>query len=510
MPGSQSPFAGPERFELSRLLGSVNPRLLETSEGRRVLTAYDPLIWALLYFPHHLKSAETGEVISFSDFHLDICERAKLWAKKELGPAEVREADVAPRGSGKSTWKFLILPTWALAHGHRRYVSAFSDSASQAEQHLTTVKTELDNNAVLREDYPELCAPALRPTGTKVADHRSMYVSRSGAVFTAKGIDSSVLGAKVGSQRPDLLLFDDIEPSGGNYSAYQKEQRLSTILDAILPMNDRAVVQVVGTTVMPGSIIDDLVKSLTLSEDQIADWVRDERFRAFSYPAITTDRETGAERSLWPERWAFEDMVPIRHTRSFRLNMLNDPMAADGEFWTIDDIGRGEAPAYTHHLLSIDPAVTTKEKSDYTAIALLSYYPPERLVVVRDAWNLKVAPGEPLRARVSAIREQYPEIRHVLVEANQAGEAWKQILKDLPVRVRTVHQREAKEVRAARLLNHYQAGRVRHAKPLPELEGQLVSFPKGAHDDLVDAVGQGAEVFLSRKKRSGVQTKSYI
>ncbi|MEU9819195.1 hypothetical protein ACIGG9_16110 [Pseudonocardia alni] len=498
-------------LSVAELVSGIDPRLLASPEGRRALTEMDPLIWALLYFPHHLKSAETGDVISFSQFHLDICERAKLWAKSELGPAEVREADIAPRGSGKSTWKFLILPLWALAHGHRRYASAFADSASQAEQHLTSVKSELDNNALLREDYPDLCIPATRHSGTKVSDHRSMYVSKSGAVFTAKGIDSSVLGAKVGNQRPDLLLFDDIEPSGSNYSAYQKDKRLSTILDAVLPMNDRAVVQVVGTTVMPGSIIDDLGKSLVLAEDEIAEWVREERFRTFNYPAILADPETGAERSLWPERWSFESMVPLRHTRSFRLNMLNDPMAADGEFWTSDDFRYGSLPAITGQLLSIDPAVTTKEKSDYTALSVIAHYAPEQRVMVRRAWNLRIPPGERLRARVLAILEEYPETSGVLIEDNQGKDAWKAILHGLPVPLRQVSNSAPKEHRAARLLNHYQRGRVLHEKQLPDVESQMVAFPKGAHDDLVDSVGTGVAVFLDRPKKStNIKRVNYV
>src|SRR5882724_3608673 len=112
------------------------------------------------------------------------------------------------RGSRKSTWLFLILPAWALAHGHRKYVAAFADTATQAETHLKSLKMELDTNELLRFDFPAFCSPSLRPDGRTVANDQSLTVRANDAVFMAKGIDSSALGAKVGSQRPDCILFD--------------------------------------------------------------------------------------------------------------------------------------------------------------------------------------------------------------------------------------------------------------------------------------------------------------
>jgi hypothetical protein len=46
------------------------------------------------------------------------------------------------------------------------------------------------------------------------------------------------------------------------------------------------------------------------------------------------------------------------------------------------------------------------------------------------------------------------------------------------------------------------------------LEAQMVSFPKGANDDLVDAAGAGCAVFLSKflkqPKKAGVRAAAYV
>src|SRR5690606_5628672 len=290
----------------------------QAAEARRLLTRMDPQLFALIYLSKHLRGPETGDSVSFSRFHVELADSAKQWARRDLGPREHREAWVAPRGSGKSTWLFCILPMWALAHGHRRYVAAFADSGPQATQHLISFKRELDTNELLRFDFPKLCAPARRPGGVNVSDNQNLMISESGAVFQAKGIDSSTLGAKVGNQRPDVILFDDIEPDASNYSAYQKEKRLDTVLNAVFPMNLNAVVLFAGTTTMHGSIIHDLVRQVTEPTDAPA-WPRGEKIRTRYYPAIL-QLDDGTEASLWPQRWTLDFLESIRSTRSYALN----------------------------------------------------------------------------------------------------------------------------------------------------------------------------------------------
>lgn len=487
-------------FDLPAYLAEVEPELLQDPEGRRIITRLDPLMFALVYVPKHLRGQETGDEITLSEFHLDLIKQAESWVVPDDEPAESRDAYVAPRGVGKSTWLFLILPLWAAAHGHRKFVAAFADSGAQAEKHLLTFKQELEGNDLLRTDFPELCAPIRRKAGGTVADNRNLYLGKNGFVFSAMGIDSTSLGLKIGNMRPDLLILDDIEPPESNYSNFQKEKRLNTVLEAIFPLNVYARVLIAGTTSMPGSIIHDLVKAARGEDTE--KWVADENVNAHHYPAILTDEFTGDERSLWPEKWSMKYLNSIRNTRQFASQMMNNPLARDAPFWNGDDFKYRESMDCTHMILSIDPAVTTREKSDFTAIAVIGYNAVEKVCIVLDAWNLKIQPGEPLRDRVLEIIHRHPQIRGCLIETNQGGDVWKTILHDLPVPVQTVHQKINKEVRAGELLHEYQTGRVYHIRRIPTLEEQMVAFPHGAHDDLVDAVGTGVAVFLKSSRRT--------
>lgn len=497
--------------------------MLKIPECRRLLCKHSPLLFALLYLPHHLRGDEEGARITLSEFHVELAEAAKRWALPSNEPRANRDAYVCPREAGKSTWLFLILPLWAAAMGHRKFIGAFADAGKQAELHLLSFKQELDNNLLLRQDFPDLCRPGRRPSGVTEADTQSMLITASGFVFAAKGIDAKALGMKVGKRRPDLLILDDIEPDESNYSAYQKDKRLATLQNAILPLNIRARVVLAGTVTMPGSIVHDLVKTVSMPGEEQAEWVGDERFRVHYYRAIITDEETGERRSLWPEKWPIEFLLGIEHTRSYKLNYDNNPMARDGDYWKDDDIVIADLPALSAMLLSIDPAVTDGKKSDYTGLAVIGYSAFHKRCTVLGAWAIKVPPGEAMRRFVlDVVLPQFPQVRGIVIEDNNGGAVWtNSVFHNMPVKVKTVHQDEPKHVRAARLLVRYQTRPRRnpakprgwvddlpfvvHGRRIPVAEEHLVGFPKAPHDDVVDAIGTGVDQFMKGQKQVEVE-----
>lgn len=504
-------------------LSRFDARLLETSEGRRILTRLEPKLFSLVYLLHHL--TDENDHVSFADVHDDWFEHMRSWVRPVAEPREWRRAFVAPRSCGKSTMWYLVAPLWAGAHGFARFVAAFADSATQAETHLSTFKHELSTNALLREDFPDLCRPAVRARGVTEADNRSLYKSASGFVFAGKGIDSSSLGLKVGDTRPDVIIGDDLEPSESNYSAHQAEKRLSTLVNAILPLSERARVVIVGTVTMPGSLVHQLVRTVITTEEP-EQWITDERITCYYYPPIV-QAEDGAERSIWERKWPLEWLRSIRNTRSYRMNYANDPAGFDGGYWKQDDFRYatfGVRP--TKWLLQVDPAVTTKGTSDWTGLAVVGHVPPSRdpaglpapfadrvpagLVEVAHTEQVKLV-GEDLRQRILRLLAQYPRIKRVRVEVNQGGDLWYTVLHNLPVPLLVHTSNASKEVRFAEALDYYQRLQVAHSQPMATCEGQMIGFPKVPHDDVADATVSGVLFFLSppKVKKVTIRTQSY-
>lgn len=503
------PRVNSENFDLAGYLSQFDQRLFNVPAGRRALTKYDPLLFAIIYLRHHI--ATEGHV-SFADPHFEWAARARGWVRRNELKGD-RHAYIAPRDTGKSTWWFLILPMWAAAHGHKKFVAAFAHSGTQSETHLHAFRSELAENQLLRQDFPTLCAVARKPNGKTTADNIQMLRCSSGFAFAARGVDAANLGLKEKDTRPDLILLDDVEPDEASYSEFQMRKRRGTIIEAILPMNLRASVVLVGTVTMPGSIVHQLVAKAR-GDEQVEPWVQEEQFIPHHHLPIIS-RDDGTERSIWPFKWPIDFLRSIRRTRSYAKNFLNDPVGNEGGYWSVEDFVYDTLPNITRQILSVDPAITTKTQSDPTGLAILSYAPayvdkttrlPTQVpskVQVDYAAEVRLV-GEALRRHILKLCAQYPRIRLIVVEANQGGEHWHAILHDMPVRVVIVYSEVKKEVRAANLLELYQHNppRVVHAERLALLEQQMASFPRGK-DDLVDAVGAVALRVLGPRQTAG-------
>lgn len=483
--------------------------LLSSPEGRIELTKYDPLLFSLIYMPHHL-SDSTGR-ITLSEFHIAVAEHGKKWIKKELQPMEVRDAFIAPRESGKSTWIFTILPMWAAAHGHVKFLAAFSDSAAQAEGHLLTFKNELDMNDYLKSDFPSLCKPKKSSyTGRPLSQSANRIWQDNDFVFDANGIDTNSLGKKAGTQRPDLIILDDIEKGEKNYSEYQALRQRDTVFDDIAPMNMKARMVFVGTTTMPNSVMDQFRKYAQGEESHELDWITEQHVAVHYFPAILTD-EAGNERSIWPEKWDLEWLQSQRHTRTFAKNFMNKPMNTEGQLWVYEDVIIEDAVAYGSTILSVDPAVTKNKRSDYAGIAILSKGEDEAgqiRVYVRWAEQFKGTP-EALADRVALLVDEY-DVDVLYVETNQGGDLWKSVFKDIPAKYMSIHQKVSKEIRAEKALHYYEKDRVRHVAHFGTLEEQMYGFPKLKHDDVLDAVLSGLLYFLKKKATVSVRQLNYI
>lgn len=501
--------ASPETFTIGRHLAAVAQRTGRTLdeiltvlsddpdwvEARRELTRDDPLLFAWTYLREHLRGHDG--TISFADPHFDWCRFAATWITPPEGLGRNRDAFVAPRDTGKSTWHFLILPMWAACHGHIHFVAAFAHSATQAQTHLRTFRMELDNNERLRGDFPDLCNRGRSRVKDEAGavDNQSMLVARSGFAFVARGIDSSNLGLKIGKRRPDLILLDDIEPDEADYSEDLALKRLRTMIDAVLAMSLRARVVLVGTVTMSGSIVHQLVQSVTEPDEEPASWIRDEHFIGHYYPPIVT-RDDGSERSTWPSKWPYDYLVSIRHTRSYAKNFANQPMNEDSGWWRPEDIQYGNLPGYDRVCLIVDGAVTVKKTSDYTGLAVAGLSVRERKFYIREAIQVRMA-GEELRQKVLELVDDF-DIDYIRVEANQGGDLWYTVFHDMPVKVDTFSQKEPKQYRIKRLLAAYQraGGNVLHERPLPQLERQALAYPNVVHEDVLDATAAAVEHLL--------------
>lgn len=470
------------------------PERLPGRAYRRDLTEHNPLLFMLIYLTHHLRTSRLDGAIHLSRFHLDALHYCRRWAFGDWGIAECRDGWLTARKGGKSTIFLVGLLLWALAHEHRRFALIIAHTDKMIRKHHLTLRQELRNNPWLRADFPELCEP-LKERGRAVMDNAEGYVASSGAMFLVMGFGQAALGIKVGVELPDLIVVDDGEGHEERYSLYQKSQRLKTLTQAILPMNEYAAVALIGTTVRHGSIMHDVARG--------AAWCQSERIRAHHYPAIETDPYTGERRSAWPARWPMSWLLEHELERGFALNYLCDPLApGEGSYWA-DELFVMAPPSIarmiTSRALSIDPTdLANGLTNDYTAIFQGAYSAPYRKAVLEASIGVKPTEDE-LRWRVHSMIKNSPAdcpITRVLIEMNKGGPLVKQVCSPLPrahgrrVDWVEVWATEHKLSRLGRAADRFGRGEVLFGDTLPSLRRQLKAVPNGDHDDEADAMAQ--------------------
>jgi hypothetical protein len=138
-----------------------------------------------------------------------------------------------PRGSGKTTLAEVAC-IWAVLFGHREFVCLIGSDEGHAEDMLESIKTELDGNDLLLEDFPEVVYPihclegiANRASGQLLNGQRTHigWTAReiilptlpgsaaSGAILRVAGLTGRIRGMKYKrpdgqSVRPSLVVLD--------------------------------------------------------------------------------------------------------------------------------------------------------------------------------------------------------------------------------------------------------------------------------------------------------------
>ncbi len=164
-----------------------------------------------------------------------------------------------PRGSGKTT----LCETaclWALLYGHREFVALIGSDEEHAADMLDSIKSELENNDLLEEDFAEVAGPIRALEGIHQRSAGQLYRGArthvgwtakeivlptlegsvaSGGIIKVAGITGRIRGMKHKradgkTTRPSLVLLDDPQTDESARSPSQCATREQILAGAIL------------------------------------------------------------------------------------------------------------------------------------------------------------------------------------------------------------------------------------------------------------------------------------
>jgi hypothetical protein len=183
--------------------------------------------WLAYFLPAHF----TAE---FAPHHAELWQW--LWSIT-LGNAPDPGAFIAiwPRGAGKSTNAEAACACLA-ARGQRRYGLYLSGTQAQADKHVQSVGAMLGADAI-EHHYPDIARRKVNKYGHSQGWRGNRLYTASGFILDALGLDVDSRGIKVGNQRPDFLIIDDVDSKHDTPSAVKK--RIEILTSTIIPAGSR-------------------------------------------------------------------------------------------------------------------------------------------------------------------------------------------------------------------------------------------------------------------------------
>jgi len=418
-------------------------------------------LFGKFFFPHHLS-------LSTPKFHEDIY--------RELESPDLRIAIGAPRGHAKSTITDLVYLSWAIVHQKAKFVLLVSDTYSQATLFLEALKAEFEENDKLKGFY-----------GNLVSRHWSEdEIICNGILIKCLGAGMKVRGLKFREARPDLIIIDDLENDELVSNKERRDKLERWFNGALVPSLGKG-----GRIIAIGTILhyDSLMAKL-LDPQKYTEYFKK------TYRAI----QDGV--ALWPEHLSLDELDIIKKNYIeqgqgylFYQEYQNDPVSDEHRKFKIEQIKYyDEKDLEGKNLrcfISIDRAYSAEKTADFTGIVINRvdkennwYIRSERFKgteasLIEKIFDLKTY-FKPIKIGIEQKAFEYtlkPNLQNEMRRRNSFFSVTE--LKDSGT---------AKNRRIESLIPRYETGAIYFEKGQTDIIDELIRFPRGVHDDLIDAL----------------------
>src|SRR6056300_1436792 len=150
----------------------------------------------------------------------------------------------------------------------------------------------------------------------------------------------------------------------------------------------------------------------------------------------------------------------------------------------------------------VDLATTTNKDSDFTVITSFARTPDNRLLVI-DMTRAKLEGPDIIPAIKRAMDKN--KLKYVGIERQGFQTTIIQMAQRAGIRVKNLKTDKDKVTRALPLSARMEAGDVyllRDTHWLPEVEREIMTFPAGAHDDIIDTLDYGVQMLQEQRSWS--------
>lgn len=439
-------------------------------------------------------------------------------------------AVAAPRGHAKSTAVSLAYVLAAVLFRDRQFVIIVSDTEGQSKDFLGDIKKELQSN----EDIINLFGvkELIKDTETDIiCKLEDGYMFR----IIAKGSEQKVRGLKWNHKRPDLIICDDMENDEIVMNPDRREKFRNWVMKALLPCRaPHGIVRVVGTILHLDSFLARIcpLEGERMSKKEGMKFVninKKSMWKSVIYVAHEHSNPKDIQNNseiLWPERFSksyfiekYQEAIDIGLPEAYSQEQLNRPLDdthalfRKTDFTAMTQEEKEQINSGTKPLLNycgIDLAISLKERADFSVFHVFGMdskgYLYHRITIKERMDGLQIVDT------ILFLQNHY-DLQWVAIEQDKIGKAIgaflreKSIEKGIPITLVPITPSTDKTMRARSIQARMRAGGVKFDKSLEQyqdLETEFLHFPRGKHDDQVDALSC---IGLALDKMTAAQTK---
>lgn len=417
-------------------------------------------------------------------------------------------AIAAPRAHGKSTAVSHAYLLAALMFRERKFALIVSDTENQAINFLGDITNELKNNEDLINLFgiKEFVKESQTDIIVEFTDGEQFRV-------LVRGAEQRVRGLKWDQRRPDLIICDDLEGDEQVQSKDRREKFKKWFYAALLPCRaHHGIVRIVGTVLHLDSLLNRL-----MPPDYDGDYIKTEPLKTYStrkkvewrsvrYRAHSEDYQ----HILWADRYTadfFKDKkdyytkqgIPEVYAQEF-LNYPIDESTAYFKRTEFVEIPKFILDAIKHkekkltYYAAVDFAISTRERSDYTVIAVGGIDSDGIMNIVdirRGRWDALEIVDEMFAVQKKYEPYYFVTERGAIEKAIGAILRREQLSRQEYMNLYPMTPTKDKQSRARSFQARFKAGGVKFDKTAPwyyDLEEEMVRFPKARNDDQVDAL----------------------
>jgi predicted phage terminase large subunit-like protein len=416
-------------------------------------------------------------------------------------------AIAAPRGHAKSTAVTLGYGLATLLFRERKFMLLVSDTESQASLFLGTFKQELqDNNELIdlfriKRDEKGL-VKFIKDSETDI-----IVACEDGHTFRiiAKGAEQKLRGLIWNGSRPDIIMCDDMENDELVMNKERRDKMRRWFKGALLPCRaDSGIVRIVGTILHNDSLLERLMPN---DSDKRTERVGLKTFstmkgmwKAVKYRAHNEDFSEllwASKKSAAEFKMLYEEAVKDGTTDIYSQEYLNVPLDESVTFFKRADflpLKEEDNKLPLHYYITADLAISESEKADYS-VFVIAGVDENRVIHLQDVIRERMDGREIVDTLLSLQRIYEPEA--VGIEDMQVSKSIGPFLREEMIKTNTYlsllplkHGGKDKTSRSRSIQARMRAHGVKFNKEgdwYPIFENECLTFPRGKHDDQVDA-----------------------